>query len=74
MFIVIESTILKSKKTALATILPPKVLGIEPNDFLPSEVSQSYFKSSSERLTIGMLSSTRIHKSICSLCNFKAKK
>src|SRR6056297_408353 len=39
----------KSMNTALATILAPTVLGMEPNASRPSVVWQSYLSGSSER-------------------------
>jgi hypothetical protein len=52
---VIESTIPKSRKTALATILPPILLGTEAIAVLPSSVLQFNCKLSSLRLIIGAL-------------------
>ena len=51
---VIESTIPKSKNTALATILPPIVLGIPPTASPPFEDVQSYCRLSSERRTLAV--------------------
>lgn len=48
---VIASTIPKSKKTALATILAPILLGMAPTLSRPSVVSQLYFRTSSDLLT-----------------------
>ncbi len=48
---VMASVIPRSRNTALATILPPISLSIDPNAFRPSSVSQSYFKASSDFLT-----------------------
>ena len=45
----------KSKNTALATILPPIVLGTEAIAVLPSSVLQFKFKLSSLLLIIGVL-------------------
>src|SRR5687767_11038529 len=44
------SVIPKSMKTALAMILPPISLGIEPNVLRPSSVRQSYLRASSDFL------------------------
>lgn len=52
---VIASVIPKSKKTALATILPPMELGIEANPSLPSSVLQRSTKLSSLRRIKGEL-------------------
>ena len=57
---VIESTIPKSKKIALATIFPPIVLGIAPTAVRPSSASHSYFNASSDFLTeivVGIIAS-----------------
>lgn len=48
---VMASVIPRSRNTALATILPPISLSIDPNALRPSSVSQSYFKASSDFLT-----------------------
>lgn len=52
---VIASVIPKSRKTALATILPPIVLGTEANPSRPSSVVQRSTRLSSLRLIIGEL-------------------